>query len=73
MYPAAFVSKLDEALGEAMETQAWLDNALSCGYIDVKQHREFDLVWQQIGAMLNKMIQKPEGFCLLARKNIKKS
>src|SRR5262250_2685623 len=24
-YPAAFVNKINEALGEAMETQAWLD------------------------------------------------
>jgi four helix bundle protein len=23
-YPAAFINKVDEALGEAMETQAWL-------------------------------------------------
>ena len=34
MYPAAFVNKLDEALGEAMETQAWLDHAFDCGYLD---------------------------------------
>jgi len=25
-----FVSKINEALGEAMETQAWLDHALAC-------------------------------------------
>ena len=28
-YPAAFKSKLDEALEEATETQAWLDHALA--------------------------------------------
>jgi hypothetical protein len=27
MYRAAFVNKIDEAMGEAMETQAWLDHA----------------------------------------------
>jgi len=68
IYPAAFVSKLNEALGEAMETQAWLDNALNCGYIDSKLHSELDNEWQHIGAMLNKMIQKPEGFCQSASK-----
>ncbi len=31
-YPAAFISKLTESLGEAMETQAWLDHALECDY-----------------------------------------
>jgi four helix bundle protein len=29
-----FVNKIDEALGEAMETQSWLDNARDCGYIE---------------------------------------
>ncbi len=28
-YPADFANKIDEALGEASETQAWLDHALS--------------------------------------------
>jgi four helix bundle protein len=32
LYKAAFVNKIDEALGEAMETQAWLDHAFDCGY-----------------------------------------
>src|SRR3984893_5019895 len=32
-YKAVFVNKLDEALGEATETQAWLDDALDAGYI----------------------------------------
>jgi four helix bundle protein len=29
-YPAAFINKIDEAMGEAMETQAWLDHAVDC-------------------------------------------
>jgi len=33
-YPAAFVNKIDEAMGEAMETQAWLDHAVDCDYLD---------------------------------------
>src|ERR1041385_8521397 len=41
-YPAAFVSKLTDALGEATETQSWLDDALDCGYISTTQHREHD-------------------------------
>ena len=32
LYPAAFINKINEALGEAMETQAWLDHALACNY-----------------------------------------
>src|SRR6267142_6150899 len=38
-YRAAFINKIDEALGEAMETQAWLDHALDCGYLERNQYR----------------------------------
>jgi four helix bundle protein len=62
-YLAAFVNKVNESLGEAMETQAWLDHALECDYIDAKQHAELDKVWQRIGAMLNRMIQRADTFC----------
>src|SRR5215471_13088071 len=48
-YPASFINKINEALGETMETQSWLDQALECEYIDVDQHRELDAAWQRIG------------------------
>ena len=32
-YVAAFINKVNEGLGEAMETQAWLDHALACSYL----------------------------------------
>lgn len=63
IYQAAFINKIDEALGEAMETQAWLDHALNSEYIDQKQHRELDDAWQHIGAMLNRMMQEADSFC----------
>jgi four helix bundle protein len=62
-YPASFVNKLDESLGEAMETQTWLDHALGCEYIDRETHRVLDAGWQQIGAMLMRMMQKVDDFC----------
>ncbi len=62
-YLAAFVNKVNESLGEAMETQAWLDHALACEYIDSKQHADLDKAWQRVGAMLNRMIQKADTFC----------
>lgn len=52
-YEAAFVSKVNDALGEATETQAWLDHALDSGYINASQFKELNAKWQQIGAMLN--------------------
>jgi four helix bundle protein len=35
-YKAAFVNKIDEALGEANETQSWLDDALDDEYLSKK-------------------------------------
>src|SRR5690554_5841255 len=52
MYRAAFVNKLRQALGEAYETQAWLDHARSCGFIDQNQFVEFDAAWQRVGGMI---------------------
>ena len=62
-YRAAFVNKINEALGEAMETQAWLDHALDCEYLDPAKHRELDGAWQHIGGMLQRMIEKSDTFC----------
>lgn len=66
-YEAAFVNKVDEALAESMETQAWLDHALACEYITRDEYRGHDSAWQSIGGMLNRMIEKAESFCRSAR------
>ena len=44
-YRAAFISKMDEALGEATETQSWLDDALDRGYITSDQFNKMDDDW----------------------------
>ncbi len=67
-YPAAFVNKIDEALGEAMETQAWLDHALDCDYLDRREYFELDQAWQHVGAMLNRMIERADDFCKTIRR-----
>jgi four helix bundle protein len=64
-YPAAFINKLNEALGEAMEIQAWLDHALACKYISREQYRSMDDEWQQIGAMIVGMCESASSFCRL--------
>src|SRR5688500_18929093 len=66
-YPAAFISKLTGARGETMETQAWLDHALECEYLTPDQHAEMDAAWQEVGAMLNHMVDKADKFCPTAR------
>ena len=62
-YPASFVSKLTDAIGEANETQSWLDDALDCGYISPAQHKDFDAAWQSVGGMIASMILKADDFC----------
>src|SRR6201993_53745 len=51
-YKAVFVNKLDEALGEATETQSWLDDAFDSGYLKAEQHEKLDSSWRLIGGML---------------------
>ncbi len=62
-YEAAFISKLNDALGEAMETQSWLDHALDCKYITPAQFKASDDAWQQIGGMLQRMAERSGDFC----------
>jgi four helix bundle protein len=62
-YRAVFINKIDEALGEATETQSWLDDCFDCGYISATEFKQMDAAWQSIGAMLNKMIIRADDFC----------
>ena len=62
-YPKAVVSCLSQALGEASETQSWLDQAKIRGYISAAQYEEMDDAWQHIGAMLSRMIAQADKFC----------
>jgi four helix bundle protein len=62
-YKAVFVNKLDEALGEATESQSWLDDARDAKYISVE---EFDILGTQyvsITRMLSRMIDRSADFC----------
>lgn len=67
-YEALFVNKLYQAMGEAHETQSWLDAALDCKYINAETHRDLDHEWQHIGAMLRRMIEKSSTFCVQPKK-----
>ena len=60
-YKAAFVNKIDEALGEAYETQSWLDYAFDGEYLskEVFDEQRYDA----IGGMLSRMIDRADDFC----------
>jgi four helix bundle protein len=62
-YKAAFINKVDEALGEANETQSWLDDALDDEYMSQEHFTELDRRYQAIGGMLSRMIDRANDFC----------
>src|SRR5947199_4676091 len=62
-YKAAFVNKIDEALGEAYETQSWLDDALGAGYLSRDNFQHLDERYDMIGGMLSRMIDRADDFC----------
>ncbi|MBV8098600.1 MAG: four helix bundle protein [Verrucomicrobia bacterium] len=62
-YRAAFISKIDEALGEATETQSWLDDALDRGYMTSDQFKRMDDDWSEITSMLARMMDRSDDFC----------
>jgi four helix bundle protein len=62
-YKAVFINKIDEALGEANETQSWLDDALDGAYVSKTDFKEIDDRYQAIGGMLSRMIDRADDFC----------
>ena len=44
-YEAAFVNKLNEAEGEAAETQVWVMHAVDCEYLSKAEARELHRLW----------------------------
>jgi four helix bundle protein len=59
IYPAHFVSKCSDADMENSETQVWLDFALACEYINGDVYNDFIKRSEEIGRMINHMIENP--------------
>jgi four helix bundle protein len=62
-YERHFVSKLSDADAEQMETQHWLGEACDCHYLDEKRAEHLLRELEQIGRMLNSMMEKSHLFC----------
>lgn len=67
-YPAHFVSKTTDADMENSETQVWLDFAYKCGYLNKDDYTNLINQSEEIGKLLNHMIENPEKYL---RKNEK--
>lgn len=63
-YAAAFVSKLNDAEGEAGETQTHTEIARRCKYLSDAQAAELDGTYEEILSMLATMGNHPEKWCL---------
>lgn len=58
-YPAAFVSKLNDAEGEAAESQTHLEIARRCRYVTEAEVADLDQQYEQVLAMLVNMASHP--------------
>jgi four helix bundle protein len=61
-YPKHFVSKLSDSDAENTETQVWLDFSLSCKYINREKYNELIQKSEEIGKLLNYMMNNPGKF-----------
>jgi four helix bundle protein len=64
-YPAAMISKINDAEGEGAETQTWIEIAKKCGYINRETAKGLYLEYDEILAMLVSMANNPEKWTLL--------
>src|SRR5688572_20512316 len=63
-YEAAFVNKLNEAEGEAAETQVWVMHAVDCEYLTKTEGRELHRLYDRILGKLVNMGNNPEPWLL---------
>src|SRR5688572_437872 len=61
-YPAHFASKSSDADMENTETRIWSDYARACNYINDTQWSDFESKINEIGRLLNHMIENPEKY-----------
>ncbi|HEX7846673.1 MAG TPA: four helix bundle protein [Chitinophagaceae bacterium] len=61
-YPAHFVSKATDSDMENSETSGWLDFSLACKYISGNTHEKLMTRNEEIGRLLNHMINNPDKY-----------
>lgn len=61
-YIKNFISKLTDSDAENSETQTWLEFALHCNYIDRNSFEDFKRDSEEVGKLINYMINNPSKF-----------
>jgi four helix bundle protein len=64
-YKAAFINKLNEAEGEAAETQVWIEFGVRCRYMAAEEGRKLYRTYNQVLRTLVGMINHPETWILM--------
>ena len=62
-YIKVFTSKLIDCAGEAGETDVWLEFSKDFGCLEFGIYEDLMNGYDEVGRMLNGMIDKPEKFC----------
>jgi four helix bundle protein len=62
IYPAHFVVKVSDSDTENTETNIWLDFSKDCGYIAPELHLKMIIQNEEIGRLLNYMINNPDKY-----------
>lgn len=68
-YAAAFVSKLNDAEGEASETQTWLELAAKCDYLNREEAKSLFIEYDEIISILVSMEYNSGKWVLLGRRS----
>ena len=61
-YPSHFVAKVTDSDMENSETSGWLDFSLACKYIDDPVHQRLIQKNEEIGKLLNHMMNNPDKY-----------
>jgi len=61
-YEKVFKRHINDSLGSSEETRGWLDFSLKCRYINEEKHNSLDEQYDEVNAMLYKMMNTWRSF-----------
>lgn len=64
-YEKTFINKLTDSLGEAYETEVWLNYSKDCNYVDEETIERIKNEYNEVHKILISMINHPEKWCPL--------
>ena len=64
LYVAAFIAKINDAEGEAAETETWIEYSVRCGYLDREIAKELYLEYEEVISMLVSMRNNPDDWII---------